>query len=130
VETLELRRAPNGQFAVGTKAPNPGGRPRGAIAQIRQACRESCLDAVETLVAIMQNPEARDRDRITAATILLERGLGKPMPEDQLEQLDEGVSLETQGKRILDSIPVELRRRLLGSEAAGRTIKKEVGNEE
>jgi hypothetical protein len=123
METLELRRERNGQFAIGTKAPNPGGRPRGAIAQIRQACREHCLDAAKTLVSIMQNPEARDRDRITAAAIILERGLGKPLPEDQLEQI-EATAPQSNGARILAGIPEELRRKLLGAEAPGITNKE------
>jgi hypothetical protein len=96
----------------------------GAISEIRRACREHCLGAVETLATIMTNPEARDRDRIAAAQTILERGLGRPLPEDQLEQLDPAVP-ESNGKRILAGIPEELRRRLLESEPIGLTVKED-----
>jgi hypothetical protein len=59
---------------------NPGGRVK-ADPELKTIAREYTSDAIETAVAIMRNPEARDSDRLKAAEILLDRGHGKPRQE-------------------------------------------------
>jgi hypothetical protein len=59
---------------------NPGGRVK-ADPELKAIAREYTVDAIDTAVAIMRNPEARDSDRLKAAEILLDRGHGKPRQE-------------------------------------------------
>jgi len=48
------------------------------VADIRSLARSYSESAIKTLVGIMGSENCSDRDRITAANILLERGWGKP----------------------------------------------------
>ena len=56
---------------------NPGGRPKGVATTVREVCGGSPLVLAQVLLAIAENPRARDRDRIAAASVLLDRGWGK-----------------------------------------------------
>lgn len=55
---------------------NPGGRPKG-VAEVRDLARQHAPEAIERLVKIMRDGE--DRAAIAAASILLDRGFGKPV---------------------------------------------------
>jgi len=48
------------------------------VADIRSLARSYSESAIKTLAGIMGSENCSDRDRITAANILLERGWGKP----------------------------------------------------
>ena len=48
------------------------------VADIRSLARSYSESAIKTLAGIMGSEICSDRDRITAANILLERGHGKP----------------------------------------------------
>ena len=61
-------------FAKGQSG-NPGGRPK-VDAEIRELARQHCVSAIERLVLAMANED--DRIAITAASALLDRGIGKP----------------------------------------------------
>jgi hypothetical protein len=114
-DTIELLRdSRTGRFLPGTAPPNPGGRPRNAINQVRALCQEHCVEAIDTLIKIMTNPEVRDRDRIAAAQTILERAIGKPIPENEL-MLNDQDGIE-QRERILKAVPEEVRRRLIGAQ--------------
>jgi hypothetical protein len=52
---------------------NPGGRPKGLAA----LCREHTPEAVETLVRALRSDD--ERVAVTAASVLLDRGWGKPV---------------------------------------------------
>lgn len=41
--------------------------------------RRYTQEAVETIVGVMQDPEASHRDRLTAAQVILDRAWGKPL---------------------------------------------------
>jgi len=56
---------------------NPSGRPRIAE-EVRDLARKHTVKAIETLVSIMDNPEAADTSRVAAAIAILDRGYGKP----------------------------------------------------
>lgn len=56
---------------------NPGGRPKVA-AEVRELARQHTADAIQTLVSIMTNPKSAPAARVSAATVLLDRGYGKP----------------------------------------------------
>lgn len=97
----------------GTALPNPGGRPRSAINRVLALCQEHCVEAIGTLIKIVTHPNVRDRDRIAAAQTNLERAIEKPIPENELLRNDQ--TLVEQPERILRAVPVEVRRRLIGS---------------
>ena len=56
---------------------NPGGRPKG-FGDIREIARTHTATAIETLVSVMNNPDATASARVAAATALLDRGWGRP----------------------------------------------------
>jgi hypothetical protein len=67
---------------------NPGGRPKGVARAVRDACGGSAECLVQGLLEIAQNPKARDRDRIAAASVLLDRGWGKAPAYAAIEGAD------------------------------------------
>ena len=56
---------------------NPGGRPK-VLGDVQELARQQSPDAINTLVAIMQNEKAPPAARVAAANSLLDRGYGKP----------------------------------------------------
>lgn len=68
--------------------PKTGGRKKGvgdkSTAALVALCQTYTVEAVDTLRAIMTDPEAKDAARVAAANIILERGHGKVAmaPED------------------------------------------------
>jgi hypothetical protein len=55
----------------------PGGRPKGVSRTVRELCGDSPLRLPQVLLEIAENPKARDRDRIAASSVLLDRGWEK-----------------------------------------------------
>jgi hypothetical protein len=79
---------------------NPGGRPKGAVRQIRALCQESAEELVRELIHISLDRNARARDRIAACALLLNRALCRA-PEcgdDDEEQVD----LKTRVVRLIN----------------------------
>jgi hypothetical protein len=58
-------------------SPNPGGRPKKAIANLAREARKYTGECIETLADVMRN-SPRPRDRMAAANSLLDRGHGRP----------------------------------------------------
>jgi hypothetical protein len=56
---------------------NPGGRPK-IVGEVQQLARQHSAEAIETLVAIMQNEKAPPAARVHAANSILDRGYGRP----------------------------------------------------
>ena len=56
---------------------NPGGRPKG-LGDIREIARAHTGEAIETLVKVMNKPEASASAQVAAAVALLDRGWGRP----------------------------------------------------
>ncbi len=56
---------------------NPGGKPKGFGALIRQESKDGA-ELVRTALAILRNTKAANRDRLKAAEFLADRGWGKP----------------------------------------------------
>jgi hypothetical protein len=56
--------------------PNPSGR-SAAYVEIIQAARQMCPATLERLNEIVHSPDSKDRDRIDAAALILDRGLGR-----------------------------------------------------
>lgn len=54
---------------------------------LSQLCKEHAKSAVEILIEIMNDKNAKDSDRITASIAILDRAYGKPI--SSVEMLDE-----------------------------------------
>jgi hypothetical protein len=55
---------------------NPGGRPK-EVAELKEMAREHTVEAITTLVSVMQDETAPHAARIRASECLLDRGYGK-----------------------------------------------------
>jgi hypothetical protein len=76
---------------------NPGGRKNALERRVREKCGEDGERLIDMLVAIADDETARNADRIDAASILFDRGWGKPQqgvdvnvnqPRNPFEDLD------------------------------------------
>lgn len=82
------------------KTGNPGGRPK-IPDDIKQAFKDLTPAALKTLQEIINNPEAKDADRIRACEIALDRGWGKPVQAVDMEtRIEKPVSIAFEG--VLD----------------------------
>jgi len=70
--------APRGKPFQPGKTGNPGGRPKKTDEErtLEQMCRGKTPDALGVLIQIMESGE-QERNRITAAMAIIERGYGK-----------------------------------------------------
>jgi len=73
----------------------PGsGRKRGSLSQAKLDIREACLpyakDALDTLVKICRDKNARASDRLSAANSLLDRAFGRPIQSHRVGGLNGG----------------------------------------
>jgi len=57
--------------------------------EVRSYARQHTKEAIDTLVEIMRNPKCQSRSRVSAASLLLDRGWGKAR-----ETLEHGVTSE------------------------------------
>src|SRR5262249_21346575 len=67
---------PTPLWQKGQPSANPGGRPKGPVADIAALAREYGPHAIATLVKCLSDP----KHRVAAATALLDRGYGRPRP--------------------------------------------------
>lgn len=85
-------RTPGGRFRPGCK-PGPGnphaadvGKHRAAFFRAIKA--RDIVAALDTIRAVMADPEARAADRLAAASELLDRVIGKAAPADFIERIE------------------------------------------
>lgn len=71
------RRGPGRPFTPGQSG-NPGGRPKG-VEEVQRLAREHTKDAITTLIGIAKSLKSPAAARVSAATVLLDRGWGKPV---------------------------------------------------
>ena len=71
---------------------NPGGRPK-KIAELTEICQKNMPAAINVFLEIINNRDAKDSDRLQAATKILEYGFGRPMQRQELSGVD-GESLK------------------------------------
>ena len=58
------------------KSGNPAGRPR-VTEEFKQALSKSTMEALKVIRRVMNDPTARNFDRITAAKYVLDKSLGR-----------------------------------------------------
>ena len=73
----EKRPAPRTAFKPGQSG-NPSGRPK-VLMEVVELAREHTPAAIVRLAKIVQNDDAPPAAQVAAATVLLERGWGKPV---------------------------------------------------
>src|SRR5436190_387887 len=73
------KKRPRGKSYPKGVSGNPGGRPKlpPEIVELRALCRYFTRDAVEAIVGVMNNPSTPPSARVTAASLLLDRGWGR-----------------------------------------------------
>jgi hypothetical protein len=87
---------------------NPGGRPKNEVIRaVKEFALKLSVPALEYLAKVMNNEEEKTHHRMSAASMILDRGLGKP---DQAVQIDNSpidvtpnnLTGEELGKRICE----------------------------
>jgi hypothetical protein len=72
---------------------NKGGRPKG-IGEIRAIARAYSYEAIEILVSIARDKDAREACRIAAASILLDRAWGRAESAKSIDDTTEHMPVE------------------------------------
>ncbi len=85
-EKTAISRGNGGKFLAGV-SPNPGGRPKAAI-RFRDLARLHDEDALKLVVSVLNNEKASDKDRLSAAQIILDRAHGKVTGEESVRAED------------------------------------------
>jgi Family of unknown function (DUF5681) len=77
---------PGGTWKPGQSG-NPGGRPKALVSVVTLA-RTHTREAIQTLKKIISDKNASASARVSAATVLLDRGWGKPFQSISLQHED------------------------------------------
>lgn len=72
-----------GGFKKGVAA-NPGGRPK-TIGAVRELARQQTVDAINTLIEVMNDRNESGKTRVVAASLILDRAWGKPESSSTIE---------------------------------------------
>lgn len=76
-------RAETGRWLPGMPSPNPGGRPKGVAALVREQTADGA-DLVDFLLKVLHNRRQPMRLRLEACAQLLDRGFGKALQQMEL----------------------------------------------
>ena len=94
------RVVPRSAFKPGQSG-NPSGRPK-IPADVREATRAACPEAIALLVSIMRDEDEKTAYRMDAAKTLLERAYGKPMQmQDIALDVSGTMDMTAQIRRVL-----------------------------
>lgn len=74
--TKPAMRSAKGQFVKGVSG-NPGGRIR-EVTQVMELAREYTTDAIDALKNVLKSADSPPAAKVSAATVILDRGWGKP----------------------------------------------------
>jgi hypothetical protein len=88
-----VRRAPNGHLLPGSNL-NPGGRPRGAIMEVRERLQPYTEEFIAALVSLVRSED--EAVRLSAVREFMDRLIGKPpIAVDQtVAKFDMGASIQ------------------------------------
>ena len=67
---------------------NPGGRPKG-VAEVEQLARTHAPEAIAALVKIVKSEKSPPQARVSAASVLLDRGYGKPRQDMRVQHVEQ-----------------------------------------
>ena len=99
IEILQpATRDTKGRLLPGQRSINPKGRPP-IIRDLKEAAKAHTRQALNTLVSVMNDPEAAQASRITAAVSLLDRGWGRP--QQNIEARVENVDIAKSAAQVL-----------------------------
>jgi hypothetical protein len=73
---MPQNRTETGQFVKG-KSGNPGGRPK-TPEPFKELVQSKSIPALESIIAIMENPDSKPNDVFMCAKLILEYANGKP----------------------------------------------------
>jgi hypothetical protein len=98
---------------------NPGGRPRGFVAAIREQTRDG-EELVDFMLRVLrgQLPDVRLRDRLDAATWLTDRAFGRPRQIEPPDEKPQGESAPRLNLRDLTDEELETLAALLAKAGA------------
>lgn len=82
-EESSVQRDSKGRFLPGQTA-NRGGRPR-RLQEFTELAQQHTPEAFEAVLDVLRDPEAKTADKLKAADMILDRGLGKPLQANQVE---------------------------------------------
>ena len=94
-----IGRDQKGRFAKGHAPTGAGRKPQSP--EFRELALSNAPKALEVVIEVMNNPKASNKDRLTAAGMIIDRAYGKP---------DSTVKLETPKADMLDDIRAEMER--------------------
>ena len=72
-----------GALSRGGRKPGSKNRSKPLVDLVQRAAGQKCVQAVRTIAAIMQDGDADPAVRLRAAGMLLDRGVGRPLPADE-----------------------------------------------
>ena len=99
IEILQpATRDTKGRLLPGQRSINPKGRPP-IIRDLKEAAKAHTRQALNTLVSVMNDSEAPQASRITAAVALLDRGWGRP--QQNIEARVENVDIAKSAAQVL-----------------------------
>ena len=84
---------------------NPGGRPR-EVGDLRELAREHTEEALQAIIAVMNDPEAPAAARVAAAGLIWDRGYGKAVQSQEItvRQILSIEELEAKARAVMDRI--------------------------
>ena len=112
------------------------GTPNKATASLRESAQEFTGEALDTVVAIMRDPETPATTKLSAATAILDRGYGKPRLEIEQRIIpvdpfpDAAVLDEIRRKGMDKAMQLELERRKIREELGINTAGLLAGSDE
>lgn len=109
-------RSKTGKFNKGVSG-NPNGRPK-TPQEFKDIVRANTVKAINTLITIMDDPDAKDADRIKASELIIDRAYGKAAQPIVGDNEHDAVQIEaTQYTKLI----VERARKLMENESHGGT---------
>jgi len=83
------KRSNNGRDKKGrfTKGNTGGGRPK-TPKEFKELAQENSIPALKKVIEILNNPKSKDRDKLKAAEMVMDRAWGKPLQGMELSGPD------------------------------------------